>query len=518
MSKLFGALYLRISRDKGENEDTLQNHREIMHDFCKKNGYTFEFYQEIISGGKQSIEHRPQLQRLISNIDKYQAIFAISLDRLSRNGLVSQQIKQLCIDYDIKIITPSQEFDLANSQEDRTLFDVSSMFATMEYEMIGKRNKQNKIQRAKRGEWVSSQPPLGYKRNPETKKLEINEEEATIIRYIFKLHSQGYGSFKIRDILNEEGYKPKRSNAFNLPTIKRIIRNPAYKGTIVFNNRKRTKENGKYVYKTIESIICDNAHPPIILPDEWDNANRDRVDRAEKFILTREKPTIKSEITMLHGLVYCGKCGRKMTIRKDSKSNTGYTIKTCEYLIQGTDKKCGNNGIRVIYVEEKVLEDLKLEKEKIEKQIDLLEQNDLSNIEEEISIKISKVENQLKENEKHQNNLKELAISGVYSHDEIRDNKQKLLDREGILKQELSNLQVKLENIDVSYQIEQKKKIVQLIDEIENVPPDKQNEFLKQFVNKIIYTRDIPNHIQELSTQNIQRRTYPADVDVDYFR
>ncbi len=51
--------------------------------------------------------------------------------------------------------------------------------------------------------------PYGYRRNPETKKLEIYEPEAEAVRLIFKLHSQGLGSFKIRDILNEKViYKP----------------------------------------------------------------------------------------------------------------------------------------------------------------------------------------------------------------------------------------------------------------------------------------------------------------------
>ncbi|MFB5762282.1 recombinase family protein [Paenibacillus medicaginis] len=66
---LFGALYLRISRAKGENEDTLQNHRELMQEFCREHGYTFEIYEEIVSGGKHQLEARPQLQKLIHNIE-----------------------------------------------------------------------------------------------------------------------------------------------------------------------------------------------------------------------------------------------------------------------------------------------------------------------------------------------------------------------------------------------------------------------------------------------------------------
>ncbi|MFB5270045.1 recombinase family protein, partial [Paenibacillus enshidis] len=174
-----------------ENEDTLQNHREIMTEFCRQNGYTYEVYEEIVSGGKYDLGERPQLQQLLQNIEKYKAIFTVSLDRLSRNGVISQQIKQVCMDYRIKIITPSQTFDLCNSLEDRVLYDVSSMFAVMEYEMIGRRNKYNRMQRARRGEYVSGKPAFGYRRNKTTSKLEIYEPEAEVVRYIFKLHSEG---------------------------------------------------------------------------------------------------------------------------------------------------------------------------------------------------------------------------------------------------------------------------------------------------------------------------------------
>lgn len=82
----------------------------------------------------------------------------------------------------------------------------------------------------------------------------------------------GLGSDRIVDQLNIEGYKPSRSMAFQKPTIKRNIKNEAYKGTLVINDRKRVKENGKYVYKILETVSTLNAHPPIIPVDDWERA------------------------------------------------------------------------------------------------------------------------------------------------------------------------------------------------------------------------------------------------------
>lgn len=512
---IFGALYLRISRDKGENEDTLQNHREMMHDFCGRNGYTYQSYEEIVSGGKYEIEARPQLQKLIENIGHYQAIFAISLDRLSRNGLVSQQIRQLCIDYDIKIITPTQEFDLANSDEDRLLYDISSVFASREYEMIGKRNKLNKMQRARRGEYISGKPAYGYRRNQLSKKLEIYEPEAEVVRYIFKLHGQGLGSRRIVDILNAEGYKPQLSNAFNLPTVKRIISNPVYKGTVVFNNRKRVKEDGKYTYKTMETILTENAHPAIILPEEWEQANRERVERAAKAKTIREKPAKVTGVTMLKDLLFCGICGRKLAIKKEP--NGAYSLKSCSYQLPNSAEKCSNCGIKLEYLEEEVVATLRNHKEHLKKELQLLEQEDVTNIEADLKEQLAHVKAQINENQRKQNNLIDLAIKGIFSHNELKEKKQDLINEQQALELTQEKLQEQAESINVTSYIDRITHVINLLDVFEDLPVEAKNRALKQFIRKIHYTRNIPEELRKLSTRNRERREYPFEYSIEYF-
>ncbi|MDP4099402.1 hypothetical protein OIN60_22040 [Paenibacillus sp. P96] len=46
-SNLFGATYLRISRDTGENEDTLQNHREMIAEFTNKMASNMKFMKKL---------------------------------------------------------------------------------------------------------------------------------------------------------------------------------------------------------------------------------------------------------------------------------------------------------------------------------------------------------------------------------------------------------------------------------------------------------------------------------------
>lgn len=510
------AIYLRISQEKkNENEETLKNHREILIEYANSIKCTYDIFGEVISGGKSELEDRKELQIMLDNIEKYDAILCFELSRLSRNGLISQHVKQLCIDYDKPILTPYHHYDLANNENDRLMFDLGSLIASHEHGVIGKRSKMNKIVLSRAGLHVSGNVPFGYIRNNDTKRLEINEDEAQVVRYIFNLHSKGLGSFKIRDILNSEGYKTKKNNYFESPTIKRIIQNPVYKGTIVFNDRKRRKKNGKFIYEIVETIVTPKAHPWIISPEEWERANQDRKDRANKAATIREKPAVKTGITMVKDLIYCGVCGRKMTIRKDNKSTTGYTIKRCEYLLDNS-KKCTNSGIKLEFVEFEVYEEIQFYKEKLKEAIKMLELNDTSSLKEDLKRKLSQVKKQAKDNQIKQDRLIELAIEGVFSSEEIREKKQELINTANQLENQVNSIQKDLEDPAIENISEKLQGIVNIIDQLKTMNTEEVNESLKTFIRKIHYTREIPEELLRKSTRNEKRRLYPFDIEIEY--
>lgn len=51
--------------------------------------------------------------------------------------------------------------------------------------MTAARVRENMLERAKKGVWSGGLPPLGYRVNGETKVLEINDDEAKIVRAVF---------------------------------------------------------------------------------------------------------------------------------------------------------------------------------------------------------------------------------------------------------------------------------------------------------------------------------------------
>lgn len=510
------AMYLRISQEKkGENVETLANHRNILVEYAMKNDFTYEEFSEVLSGGKSDMEERPQLQRLLDNIEKFDGILVMELSRISRNGLISETVLQYCVDYDRPIITPEKVYDLANNQNDVLTFRFGSLIASQEHALIGKRSKNNKIEMAKQGLHISGGIPYGYRRNKTTKKLEIYEPEAKVVRYIFVLHGEGLGSRKIVDQLNSEGYKPQRSNAFQLPTVKRIIQNAAYKGTVVFQDRKRIKENGKYVYKILNTIVTDNAHPPIIPPEQWELANRDRVDRSNQAKAYREKPAVKTGVTMLKDLIFCGQCGRKMSIKREA--NGTYSLKPCEFQLPNSSEMCINSGIKLAYLEEEVVNKLRKHKERLQEELAQLENNDLSNVEADLKERLAHIELQLAENQKQQANLIELAVAGIFSHEELKIKKQALIDQRQKLEETKERILQHSKSFDVTFHVDRISHIINLLEKFETIDVEAQNHALKQFVKKIHFSRVIPEEIRKLSTRNHLRRNYPANYEIEYF-
>lgn len=513
------AMYLRISQEKDDkNADTLENHRELLTEYCERNDFTYEEFGEVVSGGSSDLENRPKLQELLNNIETFDAILVVELSRLSRNNLIAQQVKQTCIDYDIPIITLTKTFYLSD-KDDSLLFDITSSVSSYEHQIIGMRSKINKISMAKQGKHISGNIPFGYYRDPDKKKLKINEEEAKVVRLIFQLHKEGYGSYKIRDTLNARGYKSKKEMRFSLPSIKRIIRNPAYKGTVIFNDRKRVKEKGKTVFKIIKTYEIEHAHDWIIDPKEWEDANKTREERAIKAGRIREKSMVKTDVTMLKDLLFCGYCGRKLPIRKDNKSKNHY-IKICDNLLPNSIEKCNNAGINLEYVLEKVTETLISHKKEVEKELEEVLQKDVSNIVNNLEENLKQIEREIAEQERQHQNLIDMGQLGVVKLDDLVTRIEKIDLKVKELNEKKERLSAELSDLDLT-QIEGNLRnflsIYEQFEQYKDADATIQNEYLKTFIKAIYYKRRMPPEIRSLFIRDPRRKSYGFDIQIEYF-
>ena len=153
---------------------------------------------------------------------------------------------------------------------------------------MGDRVRDAMRRRALQGQ-VLGRPPYGYRVGPQ-RRLEIVEDEATLVRYIARLYlDEDLGVRRIAKRLNGEGLRTRRDGPWSMVTIRDLLRNRVYVGTY-----------------TRFGARVPGSHPAIIAEKDF-RTIQERMD-------SRRRPAVPVQRGrfLLSGLVICGENGARM--------------------------------------------------------------------------------------------------------------------------------------------------------------------------------------------------------------
>lgn len=143
--------------------------------------------------------------------------------------------------------------------------------------------------------------------------LEIVEEEAEFVRFIYRQYLAGDGAQSIARQLNAMGSSPHRGAQWSRSSVRHILSNPTFAGKVAWNRVKhfRPGEHGHDRHHVVympesEWLLVDGAHEPIIPFEQWEAAQQRR--RARSVPPRRSGAAANP----LAGLIVCARCGRKM--------------------------------------------------------------------------------------------------------------------------------------------------------------------------------------------------------------
>lgn len=530
------AIYLRISDEKKvrgkrvSEEETLQNHRVRLIDFCHRKGYSFDVFEEVVTGGKKDIRDRPEFEKMLKRLNEYDAILVNEISRLSRDTSISELVKQKVITFDKLILTPEHSYYLKD-QNDSLMYGINSVISAHERETIGKRIKFNKLEMARRGLNASGSVPLGYIRNPDTKKLEIDPVTSHIPATAFYLNSIGYGSLKIRDIMNDLGFKTARGAMWTNTTIKDLLKKETYKGFTVyhdFETRTFLDAAGNEIKKREikDTIYVENTHPFIIEPIKFNQLAMKRQERGKKYGQSfsgdkfRERSNTKTRPSILKDLIFCSLCNKKKRICYDSRRDE-LSVRSCEDILSdGT--KCNCNGIKADVLEKEIIVKIFEYKTKLETEIQELLNNDTGKLDSDYKNEKQLLGNQLIELKKKLDQFAEVRINLMMEGEEVmqRAIQTKMTENE----QAQENIRIRLEEINnklnepkVEVEIQNRNNKIGVIEKIEKeTDPEKINNFLKHFISKIHYSRVIPEEIKALGAKSPEREKVKAKIEIEF--
>lgn len=321
-----GALYLRVSTDDQRNNGfSIESQLRMLREYCDNNDIDIiEVYNDAGYSGKDLM--RPGMQKLLTDIKshKIDTLVAIKVDRLTRNNYDGFWLLNYCEEHNVKIILTQEPFDVSTANGEM-IFGMNLVFGQRERKEIGARTKRAMEEMAL--ECIHpSKPPYGYIRNKETGHLEINPNEALVVKEIFNLYKYNHSLREISSIMEEkEAYLI--NGKWTDSRVYHILTNSIYIGKFAF---------GKYTRKEEDILYIDNYCEPIIDNTTWDITRK---------ILDKNKHGNYGEhIHLFSGIVKCPECGNilssTITYKHSGKPNQKeYYHLTCK------NPNCKNHGL-----------------------------------------------------------------------------------------------------------------------------------------------------------------------------
>ena len=230
--------------------------------------------------------------------------------------------------------------------------------------------REQKLDKGKSGEHLTTIPPYGYMKSPEDKKKWIvDEEAAAVVQKIFSLCASGKGPMQIakwlkqQQILNPTAYcHAKGLPTSNKPTadpykwtnetVSRILERVDYLGhTVNFKTTKQSYKSKKKIWNDpADWVIFENTQPPIIEESVFLIVQNIRK--------ARRRPTKMGEMGMFSGLLYCAECGGKMYQCRATNFAENQKYFICSTYRKGKDL-CTTHSIKNVVLHEIVLRNLR---------------------------------------------------------------------------------------------------------------------------------------------------------------
>ena len=367
------ALYCRLSQDDGLKGDSnsIQNQKNILQKFAEDHHFPNPcFYvDDGFSGGNFQ---RPAFQQMISDMENGEIgiIVTKDLSRLGRNQLhTGLYIEERFPMFGVRYIAINDNVD-TDSSESNDLMPFKNLFNEWFIRDTSRKIRAVLKAKAERGERLGTRAPYGYIKDPETKKLAVDDEAAAIVRRIFAMCASGNGPSQIAKILKKEqvltptmyAYTRYGMNHTCLDTahpynwsdsaIANLLENEIYLGNTVNMkySTKSYKDKRRVEHSREECLVFKDTHPALITQEVWDIVQRVRKNR--------RRPTKMEEQNKYSGLVFCADCGSNMVLHRARTMSASYNHFTCRtYKKDG--ESCTGHYIRECVLDEVVLEDLR---------------------------------------------------------------------------------------------------------------------------------------------------------------
>jgi len=375
------AIYCRLSKEDldklNEESESIQNQKLLLMDHAIQQG--FRIHNVYVDEDYSGFSDRPQFKQMIADARRgqFNIVLCKHQSRFTRDmELVEKYIHGLFAERGIRFISLTDNVDTA-VRGNKKARQINGLINEWYSEDLSENIRAVFRKKMQDGQYIGAFACYGYSKDPkDNHRLMIDEEAAQIVREIYALYLDGCGASRIalslthRSILTPTQHKQQqglnfvhyyssvyseRYGAWSVNTVRRILRNEVYIGTMIQGRDRKISYKSKKVVPAPrnEWIIVPNNHEPIVSEKDFyavqQLMNRKRSSQGYDENKQRAKPHL------LAGKLFCADCGATMQRSGTSRDGVTHYIR-CRTAAKTNRKECTLHSIRQETIEAAVKE------------------------------------------------------------------------------------------------------------------------------------------------------------------
>lgn len=518
--RYIAALYMRLSREDGENESaSITTQRKMLTAFAKENN--FIIYDEYIDDGYTGTNFdRPSFNRMINDIEenKINTVITKDLSRLGRDYITAGQYTEVYFPQkQVRYIAINDGYDSENAVNN-DIAPFKNVINEMYARDISKKIRSSFTVKMKEGNYIGNFAPYGYCKDTENKNhFLINEETAPIVKEIFYMASKGHKPADIAKHLNMKNIpsplayrcnkyhldinKYKTDGEWRAGTISRMLKNIVYIGHMA--QGKTTKVSFRLKTTIAKSkddwFVVENTHAPII--------DKETFETVQRYSQNRAYNKKNNFVNIFSGIAKCADCGKNMSSVGTRKKGSTANLECGAYKLKGA-KACTNHFIDYDVLYKIVLDTLKeqislSEQDKKEILNEVLKENSKAQRQNKTVDEIEKLQKKIKQADSKIEKIYDDNFSGRLSNDNFNKLLEKYENESKLLSEKLKQCQ-KNAKIQQSKSLEKQayQKYFNLLNEYSDI-----KELNSELLFKLIERIDVyQGHYEKSGNKKIKRQ------------
>ena len=284
-----------------------------------------------------SAANREGFQRLVTEVSLARAgiVMGLEVSRLARNSMDWHRLLEISALTGTLILDEDGVYDPAHFN-DRLLLGLKGTMSEAELQVLRARLQGGIRNKARRGE-LFIRPAMGFVYNADGKLvMDPDQQVQQSVRVLFETFRRTGSAMATVKFFAEQGLQfprhvhtgPNKGDTvwagLEHSRVLRILHNPRYTGASVYGRtRTRRTLEGGWVVEDVPreewSVLIREAHAGYLDWDEYERNQRRLQDNCQAYGADRRKSPPREGPALLQGLLICGCCGKRMTVRYHSR-------------------------------------------------------------------------------------------------------------------------------------------------------------------------------------------------------